>query len=83
VKEKQPPTPELRLLRAEEVAEMLNVRVSTVYEWARINYIPHIILGIGEKKPCVRFEDGAIRKWIFERSKPGRTNRIPELLRTS
>ena len=29
---------------------MLNVRVSTVYEWARMDYIPHIHLGTGRKE---------------------------------
>jgi len=28
------------LLKAEQVAELLNVRVSTVYDWVRMDYIP-------------------------------------------
>ncbi len=38
------------LLTAEQVSNILNVRVSTVYEWARMDYIPHIHLGTGRKE---------------------------------
>jgi excisionase family DNA binding protein len=65
------------LLKAEQVAEMLNVRVSTVYEWVRMDYIPHIRLGIGRKKPCVRFSPIAIDQWLLERDRKGRTFRVP------
>jgi len=43
------------LLTAEQVSKILNVRVSTVYEWARMDYIPHIHLGTGRKKPPSSF----------------------------
>ncbi len=38
------------LLTAEQVSKILNVRVSTVYEWARMDYIPHIHMGMGRKE---------------------------------
>ncbi len=38
------------LLTAEEVSQILSVSVSTVYEWARMDYIPHIHLGMGRKE---------------------------------
>jgi len=65
------------LLRAEEVAQMLNIKVSTVYEWVRMDYIPHIRLGTGAKRPCVRFFAGAIQQWLREKKKDGRTTRVP------
>ena len=66
-----------RLLKAEEVAELLNVQPSTVYEWTRTGYIPHLRLGIGKKRPCVRFKQSAIASWLQERECPGRRRRVP------
>jgi excisionase family DNA binding protein len=65
------------LLKAEQVAELLNVRVSTVYEWVRMDYIPHIRLGTGAKKPCVRFSSTAIDEWLLEKGRKGRLVRVP------
>ncbi|RPJ61223.1 MAG: DNA-binding protein [Acidobacteria bacterium] len=65
------------LLKAEQVAELLNVRVSTVYEWVRMDYIPHIRIGIGLKKPCVRFSSSAIDEWLLEKGRKGRKTRLP------
>ena len=65
------------LLRANEVAEKLNVQTSTIYEWARMNYIPHIHLGTGKKKPCIRFSVADIEKWLEDRAEEGRISRIP------
>ncbi len=65
------------LLTAEQVSKILNVRVSTVYEWARMGYIPHIHLGMGKKKPLVRFSSTAVQEWLESKLKPGRTTRVP------
>ena len=65
------------LLTAEQVSNILNVRVSTVYEWARMDYIPHIHMGMGGKKPLVRFYLSAIEEWVESKSKQGRTTRVP------
>ena len=67
------------LLTAEQVSKILNVRVSTVYEWARMEYIPHIHLGVGRKKPLVRFSRAAVEQWLENKSKPGRTTRVPAI----
>ena len=67
------------LLRAEQVAEMLNVKVSTVYEWVRMNYLPSIRLGTGDTKPLVRFERSAIEQWLETKRKAGRSRRIGNL----
>jgi excisionase family DNA binding protein len=66
------------LMRVEDVAELLNVKSSTVYEWARMGYIPSVQLGTGKSKPCVRFDRKAIEQWLAAKSKAGRTTRIPE-----
>lgn len=61
------------LLRAEDVAKIFNVKTVTIYEWARINFIPNIRIGA-----CVRFERDAVKKWLDTKRKEGRTRRIPE-----
>jgi len=65
------------LLTAEQVSKMLNVKVSTIYEWARMDYIPHIRLGVGKKRPPVRFSPTAVQEWLESKSKQGRTTRVP------
>jgi excisionase family DNA binding protein len=65
------------LLRVEDVAQILSVRQSTVYEWARIEYIPSIQLGTGAKKACVRFDRAELEKWLDARKKSGRHVRVP------
>jgi excisionase family DNA binding protein len=64
------------LLRVEEVARLLSVEPSTVYEWARMEYIPSIRLGTGKSKPCVRFDRKAIEQWLEARRKAGRSLRV-------
>ncbi len=65
------------LLTADGVAKLLNVRATTVYEWARMDYIPHIRLGLGAKRPCLRFRWSAVESWLDQREKAGRSTRLP------
>lgn len=65
------------LMTVAEVAELLSVRPSTVYEWTRTGYIPHVRLGIGKKRPCVRFKKSAIATWLEEKERAGRSQRVP------
>ena len=74
------PKPIQPLLRAEDVSRLLSVSVSTVYDWVRWGYIPHVRLGTGKKKPCVRFDLDEIMKWLDARKRQGRTTRVPTLL---
>ena len=67
------------LWKAEDVAKRCAVRRSTVYEWARMDYIPHIQLGTGRKKPCLRFLPEEIEQWLKAKSKQGRSTRVPEI----
>lgn len=62
-----------QLLRAEDVAQLFNVKLATVYEWARIDFIPSIRLGA-----CVRFERTAVEKWLAAKRKEGRARRVPQ-----
>lgn len=57
-----------RLLTAGEVAEMLNVPVSWVYERSREGAMPHVPLG-----RYVRFDRAKVLAWLEGCSVPGRT----------
>jgi excisionase family DNA binding protein len=50
----------MRLLTANEVANILRVSTARVYELARANGIPSITLGQRQ----VRFDEMALREWI-------------------
>ena len=69
------------LWTANDVAMRCAVRRSTVYEWCRMDYIPHIHLGIGRKKPCLRFYPDAVENWLEAKAKEGRSTRIPVISR--
>jgi len=67
------------LLTVEQLAPKLNVKKSTLYEWVRMDYIPNIRLGIGKKKPLVRFSPSAVQEWLKQKETEGRTRRVPEI----
>jgi len=48
-----------KLLEAHDVAEMLNVKLSTVYTWVLEGYLPAIKLG-----KLVRFKLDEVLEWI-------------------
>jgi excisionase family DNA binding protein len=54
----------MRLLTANEVANILRVSTARVYELARIKSIPSITLGQRQ----VRFDETALRDWISRSS---------------
>ena len=64
------------LMRAEEVAELLNIKVQTIYTWAAMDYIPSIRLGMGTKKPAIRFDRSAVVQWLEDRKCSGRLQRV-------
>lgn len=53
-----------RLLTAEQVAEILGVPASWIYEQARKGRIPHIKLG-----RYVRFRHSAVEAWLDEQER--------------
>ena len=55
------------LLTAKQLAEKLQVSLSTVYFWAHAGFVPHIKL-----RKCVRFRESEIREWLKRRKKAGR-----------
>jgi len=61
-----------KLLTVEEMAEYLNLKPSTIYQWTHQGFIPHIKLG-----SRVRFRMSQIEKWLESRMVNGRTrNRV-------
>jgi excisionase family DNA binding protein len=60
------------LLTAHEVAEMLGVRASTVYERACRGDIPVVRLWQGRRKALLRFRLSDIQEFIATRSVPAK-----------
>jgi excisionase family DNA binding protein len=58
-----PPPLSTRLLRAEEVADLLSVKPSTIYELSRRRHDPLPSVRIGRSK---RFERSAVARWVAE-----------------
>ena len=56
-----------RLLTVDEVANWLQVRPRTIYQWVHEGYIPVIKLGA-----LVRFDQASIIAWVKKREQPGR-----------
>jgi len=58
------------LLTPQEIAEVLGVSKSTIYQWTHQEYIPHVKLG-----RFVRFRKSQIEIWLEKKAKKGRSNR--------
>ncbi|MCK5125197.1 MAG: helix-turn-helix domain-containing protein [candidate division Zixibacteria bacterium] len=63
-----------KLLTPHELSDLLGVKLSTVYQWTHIGYIPHFKLG-----RLVRFEEGEIIHWLESKSRDGRSKRQPNV----
>jgi excisionase family DNA binding protein len=59
-----------RLLTPTEIADLLGVKTSTVYQWTHQGFIPHVKLG-----RLVRFREQAVSEWVDKRSEAGRVGR--------
>ena len=57
-----------RLLTAEEVAELLSIRVATVYDAASDGRLPVVKLWQGKRRSLVRFRQEDIERLIQEKS---------------
>ena len=63
-----------RLLTVHQVADWLQVKTRTIYQWVHVGYIPVIKLG-----SLVRFDPGSIIAWIKKREVPGRAKQRLEV----
>ena len=59
------------LLTAQDVADRLQLKLSTIRNWTHIDYIPYIKL-----RAAVRYRWSDIEKWMEKRSAGGRLQRI-------
>jgi len=51
-----------KLLTIDELAKVLSVKKSTIYQWVHLGLIPHIKVG-----RLLRFKEGNIQKWLISR----------------
>ncbi len=61
-------------MTVDEVAERLQVRPRTIYQWVHEGYIPVIKLG-----SLVRFSQASLAEWLQKRAVPGRSSRRLEV----
>ncbi len=59
-----------KLLTVEEIAEYLQVKPSTIYQWTHQGFIPHVKLG-----NRVRFRLSMVDRWVERRENNGRLTR--------
>ena len=59
-----------KLLNAKEVANLIGVKPSTIYQWTHQGFIPHVKVG-----KLVRFNVDSVMKWLSEKESVGRKNR--------
>jgi excisionase family DNA binding protein len=60
------------LLKAKEVAKLLNIKTPTVYAWARQGILKYCILKKGKRK-TIRFAYNDIQEFLNSREKVGLT----------
>ena len=58
------------LLRAKQVAEILNIRVSTVYALAHRGAIPYVRVAKGSRRPLIRFRASDLEKLLTTHTIP-------------
>jgi len=58
----------VKILNPKEVSQLLQVKLSTIYQWTHQDYIPHYKVG-----RFVRFDEDEIVKWLRKSQCNGRT----------
>ncbi|PKK82035.1 MAG: hypothetical protein CVT49_15735 [candidate division Zixibacteria bacterium HGW-Zixibacteria-1] len=59
-----------KLLTPQEIAEVLGVQPSTIYQWTHQGFIPHVKIG-----KFVRFKEKDVEKWVEKKANNGRDGR--------
>jgi len=62
-----------RLLTPEELSKWLNIKLSTIYKWTAMGYIPCVKLG-GKVRGSVRFVRLEVQTWLRRKSRRGRSS---------
>jgi len=63
-----------KLYTPEEMSELLGVKLSTIYQWTHIGYIPHFKLG-----RFVRFKERDVLEWLESKKRTGRNAKAIEI----
>ncbi|MDZ4723378.1 MAG: helix-turn-helix domain-containing protein [candidate division Zixibacteria bacterium] len=62
-----------KLLNPDEMAAMLGVRTSTIYQWTHRKFIPFVKIG-----KLIRFRQSDVKDWLDKKSSSGRpTRKLP------
>jgi excisionase family DNA binding protein len=56
------------------MSTVLGVKLSTIYQWTHIGYIPHFKLG-----RFVRFKEADVLKWLDSKNNNGRKSKTIEI----
>jgi excisionase family DNA binding protein len=56
-----------KLLKPQQLSDLLQVKLSTVYKWVHYGYIPFVKIG-----GLVRFREAKVEAWLEKRAKKGR-----------
>ena len=59
-----------KLLTVSQIAALLEVKESTIYQWTHQGFIPHVKI-----KNLVRFRENAVSKWLEKMMTKGRLTR--------
>lgn len=59
-----------QLLTPQELASELGVKLSTIYHWSHIGFIPTVKLG-----RLIRFRRSSVMRWLEKRETKGRVGR--------
>jgi len=57
-----------------ELSSVSKFAKSTIYEWVREGFIPHLRVG-----GTIRFRPGEVQAWLDRHAHPGRLRRIPDI----
>ena len=58
-------------LTPQQISDWLQIKLSTIYKWTHVGYIPCIKLG-GKIRGSVRFDRGEVERWLKRKSRRGR-----------
>lgn len=63
-----------QLLTINQLSEVLQIKVPTIYGWVHEDYIPYVKIG-----RLVRFEEDEVFKWLERKKSKGRIERVPNM----
>lgn len=59
-----------KLLTPKELSELLSVKLSTIYHWTHLEFIPYVKIG-----RFIRFRESEVLKWLIRREYKGRATK--------